>query len=306
MTTTDRAQIESERDTLRKHLDDLPATARLTRQSVESRIRSLERELTELADPRSPTTVQLTFRGRPVLGEGGILADFAAGATAAFLEVLSTIGATQLGDIASRGRVPNKDDFRLVIRGTAIGSFGFELEEYQSDGQQTFFDSPTANALEETLFVLNASATGPDDVLADVVSGLPKRAIDAVRKFVEYLDKQEAVCRLVLADSSFGFRDLQEVARTATRLREDVHETDAAFVGRFIGMLPTARTFEFLVFGTGPDEKVLRGKIGAEISNPEIINRHLNQDVTVQLRETRVGRGTCRYHLLKLPSDWSA
>jgi hypothetical protein len=73
-------------------------------------------------------------------------------------------------------------------------------------------------------------------------------------------------------------------------LREDTEEHD----GEFQGVLPTGRTFEFKT----TDHKILRGKIGMDIEDADILNRDfLHKPVHVSLHVIRVGKGRPRYSL---------
>ena len=50
-------------------------------------------------------------------------------------------------------------------------------------------------------------------------------------------------------------------------------------------MLPIGRTFEFRLAESG---QMIRGRIGAAIDDPHVINRHLHQPVTIDVLATRV------------------
>jgi len=76
---------------------------------------------------------------------------------------------------------------------------------------------------------------------------------------------------------------------------------------------PGADTITFSVTGvistTGlpalaDDETVISGKIGPDVQNPDELNQHLHQQVTVTFAATRLGAGRPRYVLKQVPS-WS-
>jgi len=303
MTYSSQARIESEQKTVRNQLAHLPDTALLTRRSLEERLEKLDREWRELSRNIEPARAMLTFKGRPVLGSQGIYADFAAAATSAFTDAVSRIGAGLFGDLASRGPIPHGKEFRLVIRGTAIGSFGFELEEDRPEGQLFHADSPTSEALAATCDLLVSSLHDPDDDLAEMLSLFPIRAIDALRVFVEQLQKNEATCHLVVGSRDFRFSESDDVNKTLRRLAKDnLHETEKTLIGEFLGFLPNARTFEFRVLDTG---STIRGKVSPTVVNPYVVNHHLNQPVEIQVVETTVGSGSPRYRLSSLPVSWA-
>ena len=118
---------------------------------VQSRL-DVESELSSVAAPnREPARARLTFRGRPVVGQHGIFAEFGAKATSAFADAVAKVAAGLSGPLASMGPIPNRDESRLLITGTALGSFGFELEEMPIGDQLDFGeDTSPGKALELT------------------------------------------------------------------------------------------------------------------------------------------------------------
>lgn len=299
MNNQEQLQLESERMFLKQQLESLPPTALLTRSSAESRMKIVEELLVSQPRHPKPLKAQLTFRGRPVVGSHGVFAEFGTRATNAFTEAVMTVGAALLGPLAPTGPLPNREQCQLLITNAAVGSFGFEFEEHRP-GQLPFDEeTPASRALEITRGLLESSAQGTDDELAECASGIDPRSIEAVRGFVEILAANEAVCTLVIGKQSFGFHDVGEVRKSLDRLSHDnLHESETKLFGEFQGVLPKGRTFEFKV---AANDEVVRGKLGAEIDDPDVINQHLHQSVEITVLETRVGTGKPRYQLLKLP-----
>lgn len=299
MNSQEQLQLESERKFLQQQLESLPQTAVLTRSSTESRMEIVENLLA--AHPRQPRPLKalLTFRGRPVVGSHGVFAEFGTRASNAFTEAVVTVGAALLGPLAPTGPLPNREQCQLLITNTAIGSFGFEFEEHRP-GQLPFDDeTPASRALDVTLGLLESSAQGTDDELAECVSGISPRSIEAVRVFVEILASNDAICTLAFGKQSFGFHDVGEVRKSLGRLSQDnLRETQTVLFGEFQGVLPKGRSFEFKV---ADHDEIVRGKIGVEIDDPDLINQHLHQPIEITVLETRVGTGKPRYQLLKLP-----
>ncbi len=299
MNSQEQLQLESERKFLQQQLESLPQTAVLTRSSTKSRMIYVESLLA--SEPRQPRPLKalLTFRGRPVVGSHGVFAEFGTRASSAFTEAVVTVGAALLGPLALNGPLPNREQCQLLITNTAIGSFGFEFEEHRH-GQLPFdHETPAARALGVTLGLLESSAQGSDDELAECANGISPRSIEAVRGFVEILATNDAVCTLVIGKQSFGFHDVGEVRKSLERLSQDnLQETENKLFGEFQGVLPKGRSFEFKV---ASNDEIVRGKIGVEIDDPNVINEHLHKPVEIIVLETRVGTGKPRYQLLKLP-----
>lgn len=114
--------LQAEQATLATLLAQLPASSVIERQGLEFRKRKVEEALAsqDSAD-RQSAKLRLTFRGKPIAGSYGIFADFGAAAVTAFTEAVAAIGASRNTSIGSRGRLPNRESYRLLITDTASG-----------------------------------------------------------------------------------------------------------------------------------------------------------------------------------------
>ncbi len=292
----------AERTTLKRMLSEIPIEDVLERSGLEARLEDVENELATAGPPRrEPARARLTFRGRPVVDQHGIFAEFGTRATSAFTDAVAKVASGLSGPLAAMGPIPNRDESQLLITGTALGSFGFELEEASSNLLEFEEQTIAGQALELTQSLLQ-STLGTDDELADSAVAIDPRAVAAVRTFLEFLGTNEAVCALQFNDKLFQFKDVGEVTRSVQRLGHDnLHEEQTQLTGRFQGVLPKARTFEFKL---GDSQEVIRGKVGTTIASPEVINEHLTQTVKIDVLATRVGMGHPRYVLRTLP-EWS-
>jgi hypothetical protein len=93
--------------------------------------------------------------------------------------------------------------------------------------------------------------------------------------------------------------EVQEQLAAAGSLRDEEAESRLTFRGEFLGVLPDSRTFEFRL---ADSNEVVRGKVGLEIADPDVINRHLHQPVTIDVLAMRVAGGRLRYALNALPT----
>lgn len=280
-------------------LTSLPEGRDIERHGLEARKADLERALSaESTREREPLRAQLTFRGRPTVGSHGIFAEFAAGAVEAFARVVSTVGASLTGPLGTRGQLPNQDQFRLLITGTAHGSFGFQFEE-AAVNQAALFDeeSPLEAALERTRAIMEATL-GDDDELSDSLAEVDPRAVEAMRRFLDELVTHDAVCSFAFRDRVFRYPDIEQLRIGSSRLREEnIHEVEESKTGEFLGVLPTRRTFEFRVADTG---EVISGKVGRNVDDPAAINELLRRQLTVRVYSRRVGHGRPKYVLQSL------
>jgi hypothetical protein len=235
------------------------------------------------------------------VGSFGIFADFGTKALGAFNEAVTAVAASLAGGLAAKGPIPNRDQHHLLITSTALGSFGFELEECRSD--QLPFDEKSALdlAMECTQNLLQGSIDS-DELLADSASELDQRALDKVRDFVSILADNEAVCALDFRDRLFSFRDVDQVRRSLERIsRDNLREEEKTLHGEFIGVLPKRRTFELKL---SDSEQVIVGKISPDVGDANTINMHLHHQVEIHVMTTSVAGGRPRFLLLAMP-EWT-
>ena len=302
MNNEDRQHLLAERTFLQRLLAKTPATARLTRMSDEARLRKVEAQLAALpSDERTPARARLTFDGVPVIRSHGIFADFGMKAVSSFTEAVASVAASLSAPLAAMGPIPNLDQNQLLITSTAVGSFGFELEEYRAEQLALEEASPVATALERTQALLQ-STLGNDDDLADIASETDPRALDKVRTFLKVLADNSAVCALQYGGSGVRFTDVGQVSRSLARLAADnLHESEEQLRGEFVGVLPNSRSFEFRLASDG---QIIRGKVSPRVQNVDTINDHLHSAVQIYVTRTQVGNGRPRYLLTQMP-QWA-
>jgi hypothetical protein len=285
-------------------LNSTPEEDVLDRGSLVARIKEVAHKIEQASlYMHQPARAKLTFNGRPVIGTHGIFADFGMKAVSSFTEAVAAVAASLTAPVASMGRIPNRNQNQMLITNTALGSFGFELEEHVEGRLQLEQHTSVALALEKTLNLLQGSVEQDDELLADSAADLGPRVLDKVRAFVKTLADNDAVCALQTGGKAFRFNDIGQVRRSLERISQDnLREEDKTLIGNFEGALPTRRTFEFKLSETG---EIITGKISSAVSQPEKINEHLYQTLNIQVMETRVGNnGRPRYMLLETPK-WS-
>ncbi len=298
MTTQDSLPLRAERKFLQDRLAALPPSAQMMRISTQSRLRTIDEQLVEAIDEYKPARVRLTFSGRPVMGSHGIFAEFGMKAISSFTEAVVAVAASLTAPLAAMGPIPNKEQHQLLITGTALGSFGFELEECQT-GTLLPEPSPIAQALERTQNLL-AGTIGTDDQLADSAADTDPRALDKIRNFLQTLSDHEAICAMQYREMFFRFTDVGQVRNSMLRLGHDnLHEAVQVMAGEIQGVLPKGRTFEFKLAG---QDEVVRCKIGMAILAPDQLNKWLYQPTEISVMMTQVGMGKPRYVLMAMPN----
>jgi hypothetical protein len=301
MSRRDYLHLLGEKAALERMIAETPIEDVLDRGSLVARLEEIEQRIAEARpDAREPAHVRLTFRGRPVIGNHGIFAEFGTKAVSSFVESVAAMAASVAGPLAAMGPIPHRDQHQMLITSTAPGSFGFELEEYRAEQVTGDETSAVAQALDRTQRLLQGTL-GTDEELADSASEADSRAVDKVRAFLQTLADNEAVCTMQMGDAQVRFSDVGQVRTSLERLsRENLREEEAVLTGELQGVLPRGRVFEFKLADTG---QVIRGKISPAIRDADALNREVHRATRIKVMVKRVGSGRPRYVLLEPPHD---
>ncbi|MCR5220687.1 MAG: hypothetical protein K6E31_06820 [bacterium] len=299
-----RQFLESEIVEIKRILASIPEEDVVDRATFEFRLRNVEAQLRELPDTPEPETMTITFKGDPVRGTHGIYADFASKTISFLSDAFDALVAMAEGTPPAQGDVfPETGKHRLLITGTALGSFGFELElpEAENASTQQLFLSPeaanpfsSARAMLETL--LARALEADDEHLADAVENAGARALDNVRKFYEILRDNNATFSLKTGARRIEYPDVERVNHAAERLKSDnIIESKQSFIGKITGVLPLKRDFEFLT----EENRRFHGKIDPEFENIGALHADWSgKKVKITLNVRTVGKAHPRYTLL--------
>lgn len=289
----EKASLKSEIQEVSRLLRLVSPDDVFTRLGLERRLRDLSDQ--QDADPGSHFQSRLTFKGEPVVGSYGISAAFGAKAMSAFSDAVSAIGASLRGVLAARGPLPDRPDFEMLITGTAVGSFGFELE---SRNRELVEGGAVSEAVDRAQQLLEAASQDEDDALAEAVVDLDQRAIATVRSFAEVLAQHGALCTVATVHRTFSFSNHLEVVRSVARLEADnIVEQEEVLSGVLIGVLPVTRTIEYRL----ANGEVIRGKVDRSVGELETVHESLHQHSTVRVRTTQVGNGKLKYLFIGRP-----
>lgn len=282
---------------LKELLAEIPTTNIIERISLESRLKSAEAAILNVKESELNYKARLTFRGKPVLGSHGILADFGTKVAGIFSEIVTAIAAGLSDNLQDMGPIPDKQKNQLLITGTAIGSFGFEFELPKSE----FFgiSSEQVNvekAIKIAQDLFQRVAEGSDDDIAELIDEIHPRAIKKTAEFLAYVAQHDAWFAIDFKDRLFRFQSLEQLEISAKRLQENnIQERIEEYKGEFQGVLPSSRSFEFKLIDNAA---IIKGKIGKNVLDPDILNRnYLHKCVIVKLNITQVGTGKPRYSL---------
>jgi hypothetical protein len=257
----------------------------------------LEEQIRELGATEEPlAAIGLFFAGRPVIGSRGIKADFGTQALSSFQSVVSSRYAAESGPVGARGRTRHRDRSQFIIRDVVRGSFGFVLEEAESDVEGAPSLKP---ALDDVVSIIYSSAKGAQDDFNEATDAQDAQVLNSVKSFFEFLDKEGASVRVVEGEQDFTIsRD--EVARARARTANlDVSEKNQDFVG-ILFLLPDARRFEL---HDQRGQPVKKGPISRECFDTLVTPEGKVRDgiagslqlATLKVRRTEMRNGEARF-----------
>lgn len=282
-------------------LAETPDENVIERIGLEERLKNAKSAIKNVQEHLLVHKARLTFKGKPVYGSHGIAADFAAKAAASFSDAVSAVAAGLAENLHYMGPIPDKQKNQLLITGTAIGSFGFEFELPEPDNTLFPIQSDAENALDKMEELFRLATLGSDDELAEVVTEIHPRAVKKAAEFLAYIAQQDALCSLEFKERRFQYEDIDQLQHSKKRLQEDnILESEELFSGKMVGVLPLGRSFELIL--DGDKQRVIRGKIGSDIEDPDILNRDfLQKNIKITLQVIQVGQGRPRFTMQSLP-----
>ena len=294
MRYTQAQLLRSEIGTVERFLAETPEDQIIMRMSWESRLEVLRERLAEAEARPQAHPLSITFRGAPVEGSRSIDATFASKAVRAFVEATDTVTASLVADdLRDHGRLPGAGTRSLRIVGTAVGSFGFELELPPAAGdeiQKPLFPSekadPHVEAIATTIQLLDEAATDDEEAISDLIAEIHPRAAAKVRAFASVLAENDALFAVAFGDKQVCFDSDMQVKRVMKSLAEsDISEDSQTHIGTLLGVLPESRRFEARL----ADGQVVHGKVDRSISDIAALKqRWENQEARLALRVVRV------------------
>jgi hypothetical protein len=290
--------IASEIRLLEEMLEELPEEEVIERMGLEHRLAEASKRIAAVQPESIRPRAVVTFRGEPVIGSHGIFADFAAKAAGAFTDAVAAVAAGLAENLRYMGPIPNREQNRLIITGTAVGSFGFEFEVPKTGAEPLLPGRSNAEAaLHKMQLLFRLTVEGNDDSLTELVEEIHPRAVRKAVDFLQLLWEKKAWCALSFQQHYFCFDGKEQVGEVIERLSEEnIRETDKNYPGELQGVLPKSRTFEFK-----SGDSILVGKIGPKIEDPDVLNRdYLHKPSRITLHITQVGQGRPGYVLEKL------
>ena len=253
----------------------IPESNLASRIGLEERRHELSIELEKLnATGETLASVALYFGGKPVQGSRAIDADFATNALSSYQEIVTKVCSEGLREhnVESNTRIA-KEASRLNITNIVHGSFGFVLEEINSNGPP-FLRSALKEAMDKSVECIAGLADKDDAVFSDIISVISLPILMAVRSFYRTIYKNNAVFRIVEGHTDQQF-DVVAVERAYERAEQTtVEEEEFSIEGELLGVIPSGRRFEFR---RKDDGNIIYGKVGLLFSQDYLERVNIEQ-----------------------------
>lgn len=288
--------LSSEINQLQMLIDEMPEYRVFEKKALEARLKKLEEKLSTLNEEAMSQKAVITFKGEPVFGTYGILADFASKASGSFSDAIIAIAASLEDNLAYMGRIPHKKENQLIITNIARGSFGFEFE-VPRNGTDTLMPELTSveKALDAMQGLLNSTLLDDEEQITEIVEEIHPRAVSKVVDFLDTLKSNHAWFAYEFGERKVFFKNISDITKAISILDQDnIKEDEETYSGEFQGILPDARTFEF----KAQDGETIKGKIGSEIIDSKILAKeYLFKPIRVKFKSTQVGQAKPKYML---------
>lgn len=261
---------------------------------------------------QAPAGVALFFGGRPVVGSQGIQADFGSKAIEHFQKIVSQrFAAVEFGPLASKGRVPLKENSHLLVTDIVRGSFGFVLQAEQGGSDQPT-DTTIKAVVDQVAQTLSRVAAQDESLFESAVAEIDDRQKNTLSEFFKLLDTEGATLRLVEGERDFEL-DRASIQRARQRVEHlQISDRTVELKGRIVGWSDFSAKFDLELHES---HEVVQGSVSRaefeRIANEGIEPYHKHVQANVKVREVVARNRTPKlaYTLLSLepmaaPPDW--
>ena len=238
---------------------------------------------------RAPAGVALFFGGRPVVGSQGIHAEFSSKALDGFQKIVSQrFASEERGPLASKGRVPLKDNTHLLITDVVRGSFGFVLQAAEPDDATRDADTSLKAVVDKVASTISRVAAQDDMLFDEAVSEIDERQKSSLSEFFKLLDTEGATLRLVEGERDFEL-DSASVQRARRRVEQlQIVDRTQEFTGQIVGWTDYSAKFELRRHDT---REVIQGGVVADalekVATEGVEPYHKHARATVKVREVK-------------------
>lgn len=209
----------------------------------------------------------LFFGGTPVVGNKGIESEFGTKAVAIFQDLVAKQLAHETGGLGQRGVVPNKGSARLHITDVVRGSFGFVLEEI--DSQAPLWDSTLKDSVDQVADLIAAFGDDDEERFQAVVAESDTRVLATAKEFFGHMRQAGATFRIVNGEKDRSLL-APAIARAEDRATTTaVDDDEEAIAGVFSVALPEGHQMEFRAEGP---RGTIRGRVDRAYTPAAIVD----------------------------------
>lgn len=263
----ERDRIAAEVSSLAHMLDGLGERDVVMRLGLEDQLDELRAELSKLGDAGGElASAALFFGGTPVVGNRGIESEFGSRAVSIFQDLVAKQLAHETGGLGQRGLVPNKGAARLHITDVVRGSFGFVLEEI--DSQTPLIDSTLKDSVDHVSDLIAAFGEDDEERFQAAVSESDERVLSTAKTFFEHMRQAGATFRIVNGEKDRVLL-AAAIARAENRATTtSVGDAEESINGVFSVALPEGHQMEFRTDGP---RGVIRGRVDRSYTSSAVV-----------------------------------
>lgn len=278
-------------------------------------VQELEGKLADMpqAIERAPAGVALFFGGRPVMGSHGIQAGFSGKAIERFQTLVSQrFAAQELGPLASKGRVPLKDNTHLLVTDVVRGSFGFVLQAAAEDDEAQGLGTTLKSVVDKVADAISRMAAQDEALFDGALAEIDERQKNALTDFFKLLDTEGATMRIVEGERDFEL-DQASVQRARRRVEQlQIVDHTQEYSGQIVGWGDYSAKFELLRHDT---REVIQGVVVADAlervasEGVEPYHKHVRasmkvREVTARNRAVKTVYTLLSLELIAAPQNW--
>lgn len=264
----ERDRLKAEEAALIRMSEGLAASDVVMRLGIEDQLAELQEKLRNVGDAAGElASAALFFGGAPVVGSRGIESEFGTRAVSIFQDLVAKQMAHETGGLGQRGIVPNKASARLHITDVVRGSFGFVLEEI--DSQSPLIDSTLKDSVDHVTDLIAAFGEDDEERFQAAVLESDERVLTTAKTFFEHMRIAGATFRIVSGDKDRSLSS-PAIARAETRATiTTVSDGEEDIIGVFSSALPEGHQMEFRTDGP---RGTVRGRMSKAFTSDAIVD----------------------------------
>lgn len=162
--------------------------------SLGSKLKSLEKQLTEYSTENTEPEIRLLFSGNAVFGSKGVKSSVVSRTMKPVQELVKTeMSLVRFGKVAKRGRAKRTENSDLFLTAVSVGSFGFELS--QLNREDLFDEVDISDAIKRIIELIN-SVSESDESFENAIDNTPKRNLSNLKKLFKVISDEDSFLKI--------------------------------------------------------------------------------------------------------------